>query len=76
MVSMLEPGPRSQARVFSAWQTCWDSVYHDISRTELNEHSLPRFNMPLELGLFLGASRFGQLEEDLSEVDPIFQIPA
>jgi len=22
---------------------------HDISRTELNEHSLPRFNMPLEL---------------------------
>ena len=33
---------------------------HDISRTELNEHSLPRFNMPLELGLFLGASRFGQ----------------
>lgn len=33
---------------------------HDISRTELDEaHSLPRFNMPLELGLFLGAKRFG-----------------
>ena len=32
---------------------------HDLSRTELNESSLPRFNMPLELGLFLGASRFG-----------------
>lgn len=32
---------------------------HDISRTELNAHSLPRFNMPLELGLFLGARRFG-----------------
>lgn len=32
---------------------------HDISRTELNAESLPRFNMPLELGLFLGASRFG-----------------
>ena len=30
----------------------------DISRTELNEHHLPRFNMPLELGLFLGARRF------------------
>jgi hypothetical protein len=30
---------------------------HDISRTELNEHSLPRFNMPLELGLFLGKRR-------------------
>ena len=33
---------------------------HDISRTELNEHNLPRFNMPLELGLFLGARRFGR----------------
>jgi len=32
---------------------------HDISRTELNAHGLPRFNMPLELGLFLGAKRFG-----------------
>jgi len=33
---------------------------HDISRTELDESSgLPRFNMPLELGLFLGAKRFG-----------------
>lgn len=32
---------------------------HDISRTELNSHGLPRFNMPLELGLFLGAGRFG-----------------
>lgn len=33
---------------------------HDISRTELcNVNKLPRFNMPLELGLFLGAKRFG-----------------
>lgn len=32
---------------------------HDVSRTELNEQSLPRFNMPFELGLFLGAKRFG-----------------
>ncbi len=32
---------------------------HDISRTELNAASLPRFNMPFELGLFLGAKRFG-----------------
>lgn len=32
---------------------------HDISRTELDEETgLPRFNMPLELGLFLGAMRF------------------
>lgn len=33
---------------------------HDISRTELDERwNLPRFNMPLELGIFLGAKRFG-----------------
>jgi len=33
---------------------------HDISRTELDSGSrLPRFNMPLELGMFLGARKFG-----------------
>ena len=32
---------------------------HDISRTELNANGLPRFNMPLELGIFFGAQRFG-----------------
>jgi hypothetical protein len=32
---------------------------HDISRTDLNSRGLPRFNMALELGLFLGAKRFG-----------------
>lgn len=33
---------------------------HDLSRTTLDSaHRLPRFNMPLELGLFLGARRFG-----------------
>jgi hypothetical protein len=33
---------------------------HDISKTELDADSgLPRFNMPFELGLFLGAKRFG-----------------
>lgn len=37
---------------------------HDISRTELDTtHSLPRFNMPLELGLFLGAKRFGGISQ-------------
>ncbi len=34
---------------------------HDISNTELDGASgLPRFNMPLELGLFLGARNFGR----------------
>jgi hypothetical protein len=33
---------------------------HDISKTEPDPSSgLPRFNMPLELGLFLGARTFG-----------------
>jgi hypothetical protein len=38
---------------------CRHSV-HDISRVELDAASgLPRMNMPFELGLFLGAQRFG-----------------
>ncbi|MBI3882543.1 MAG: hypothetical protein HY301_21085 [Verrucomicrobia bacterium] len=37
-----------------------DFGVHDISRTEPDKKSgLPRFNMPFELGLFLGAKRFG-----------------
>lgn len=33
---------------------------HDLSRTELDKATeLPRFNMPLELGMFLAAKRFG-----------------
>jgi hypothetical protein len=33
---------------------------HDISRTTLDKaNRLPRFNMPLELGMFLGAKRYG-----------------
>lgn len=39
-----------------------DSRYsiHDLSRTEIDErYSLPRFNMPLELGIALGCMKFG-----------------
>ena len=32
---------------------------HDLSRVELSSNELPRFNMPLELGLFLGCKRYG-----------------
>jgi hypothetical protein len=33
---------------------------HDLSRATLDgEFRLPRFNMPLELGIFLGAKRYG-----------------
>jgi hypothetical protein len=37
---------------------------HDISRTDLDAATgLPRFNMPLELGMFLGAKRYGRAEQ-------------
>jgi hypothetical protein len=32
---------------------------HDLSRTDLGSTGMPRFNMPFELGLYLGAQRFG-----------------
>ena len=42
---------------------------HDLSRTELDEtFGLPRFNMPLELGLFLGAKRYGGAGQKLKRV--------
>lgn len=38
---------------------------HDLSRTDPDRRSrLPRFNMPLELGLFLSAKHFGQSQHD------------
>ena len=62
--------PRSARELDDASQTRIDKLYgliqecrygiHDLSRTELDDtHKLPRFNMPLELGIFLGAKRFG-----------------
>jgi hypothetical protein len=39
---------------------------HDISKTELDRNTkLPRFNMPLELGVFLAAKRFGDRSQRL-----------
>lgn len=33
---------------------------HDISRTDIDSNTqLPRFNMPLELGIFMGCKKFG-----------------
>lgn len=56
----------SQVRVEKIFQMIADCKYgvHDISRTELDEkNQLPRFNMPLELGYFLGAKRFGNKKQ-------------
>jgi hypothetical protein len=60
--SALEFDDSSQVRIEKIGKIISESKYgiHDISRTELDsETGLPRFNMPLELGLFLGAKRFG-----------------
>jgi len=40
---------------------------HDLSRTELDEKNfLPRFNMPLELGIDLGCKSFSPSHKDKS----------
>jgi hypothetical protein len=46
-------------KIFKIVEECRYGI-HDLSRTELDSRTrLPRFNMPLELGMFLGAKRFG-----------------
>lgn len=47
---------------------------HDISRTELDpKYNLPRFNMPLELGMFIGAKKFGSTKQK-SKIIMIFDV--
>ncbi len=36
-----------------------DHTIHDLSRTQASQSGLPRFNMPFELGLAMGARQFG-----------------
>lgn len=54
--SALELDDGSNTRVAKMIQLIRESRYaiHDISCTELNEHDLPRFNMPYEFGIFVG----------------------
>ncbi|MBI5216937.1 MAG: hypothetical protein HY960_14380 [Ignavibacteriae bacterium] len=56
----------SQVRIeklYSIIKNCQFGV-HDISRTELDTRTrLPRFNMPLELGIFLGAKAYGSKKQ-------------
>ena len=52
----------AETRIDKLYRIIEESRYsiHDLSRTELDAaNGLPRFNMPLELGIFLGAKRFG-----------------
>jgi hypothetical protein len=58
----LEVDDSAQVRIDRICRIIEECPYgiHDISRTEPDHGSgLPRFNMPLELGLFLGAKRYG-----------------
>ncbi len=61
--SALEESDSAQVRVdkiYGIIEGCRYAI-HDVSRTEVDAaEGLPRFNMPLELGIFLGARRFGR----------------
>ncbi len=62
----LEEEDASQVRIDKIYAIIADCRYgiHDISRTELDQNSgFPRFNMPLELGIFLGAKKFGVTDQ-------------
>lgn len=53
----------SKIRIHNIIKLINESKYsiHDISRVGLDAHNnLPRFNMPLELGIFIGSIHFGQ----------------
>lgn len=71
--------PRSARELDDGGQTRIDKLYnligecrygiHDLSRTELDAaNKLPRFNMPLELGIFLGAKRYGGKAQEAKRV--------
>lgn len=58
----LEASNAGQARLEKIMDIIAQCRYgiHDLSRTELGANKLPRFNMPLELGLDLGCRRYGR----------------
>lgn len=62
----LETSDSAETRLDKIFRLIGDCRYaiHDISMTELDPQSgYPRFNMPLELGIFLGARRFGSARQ-------------
>ncbi len=62
----LETTDASQVRIQKIYEqiaSCRFGI-HDLSRTQLDKKSqLPRFNMPLELGIFLGAKFLGDKKQ-------------
>src|SRR4051794_26845863 len=64
--SALEVDDGTQVRIEKIQSIIRESrlAVHDISRTQLDRGTrLPRFNMPLELGMFLGAKAFGSRDQ-------------
>lgn len=64
--SALEVDDSSEVRITKITGIIRESrlAVHDISRTQLDRGTrLPRFNMPLELGIYLGAKFFGSGEQ-------------
>lgn len=64
--SALEVDDSGQARVLKILDIVEQSKYgiHDISRAGIDRQTgLARFNMPLELGFFLGAKRYGTAKQ-------------
>ncbi len=62
----LETSDAAETRLDKIFRLIGDCRYaiHDISMAELDPVSgYPRFNMPLELGIFLGARRFGSARQ-------------
>lgn len=64
--SALEKSDSSETRIEKLYRIIGECRYgiHDLSATELDAvNGLPRFNMPFELGIFLGARQFGAREQ-------------
>jgi hypothetical protein len=60
-----DSGQMRMEKLYGLIEECRYGI-HDLSRTESDlESGLPRFNMPLELGLFLGAKKYGNAAQKL-----------
>jgi hypothetical protein len=60
-----DSGQLRMEKLYALIEECRYGI-HDLSRTEPDAASgLPRFNMPLELGLFLGAKKYGDAAQKL-----------
>jgi hypothetical protein len=62
-----EAGETRLDKIMRIVQECRYGI-HDLSRTELNREGLPRFNMPFELGLFLGCREYGSARDHRKQV--------